>query len=136
MSHSHIRKPKTPSQPVARWNLALVMALLLGASAALFTFIYSIRLSPQNYETTQGRILEMRKVIDGAFDTKSGGKIIYGVEARVQYTWRGQTQQRWMRAASDMPKEFLLQKVANPPSECRVYWPPQQPDNARCWVKE
>ncbi len=134
MSQSHINQPKVP-QPMVWWKVALGSALvlmLLGALWGIFNLVHS---NLSNYETADGKILEMRKVVDGLVDSPYGGKILYGVEARVQYTVNGQMQERWLRASDNMPRETLLLKLADHPTQCIVYWPPKHPEGAKCWLK-
>lgn len=77
----------------------------------------------------------MRRVVDHTRDTLYGGKIIYRAEAHVQYLADGRMQDRWVRASDDLPQESLLLKLAAHPTECLVYWPPNQPENAKCSLR-
>ena len=132
MSKSHIRRPKQPPQPVVWWRLALGAAILAASFAALCLIANWVHSFPSTYETANGKILEIRKVVDGTRETGYGGTIVYGAEARVQYKFNGQTQDRWLRASDDLARESLLLKLAAHPTECHVYWPPNHPENAKC----
>jgi len=136
MSQSHIRKPKHPPQPVVWWRLALGSSILVVMFAALFLVVNWVRSVPSTYETATGKILEIRKVVDGIRESQSGGKIFYGAEAHVQYMAEGQMQDRWLRASDDLTQESLLLKLAAHPTECLVYWPPHHPENAKCSLKK
>jgi hypothetical protein len=136
MSHRHINKPKAPPKPIVWWKLGLLLVIFLASYATLLAFAHWGHSIPSKYETARGKILEMRKVVDGTIDSSYGGKILYGVEAHVQFTLKGQTQDRWLRVSGDMPRESLLLKSIGHPTECRVYWPPDQLEKARCWLDE
>src|SRR5579863_7854272 len=111
MSQSHVKKLKQPPPPIIWWRLALASAVFLGLFAALFLFVNRVRLVPTNYETANGKILEIRNVVDGTLDTQAGGKIFYGAEAHVQFLLDGQMQDRWMRASDDLSRESLVLKL-------------------------
>jgi hypothetical protein len=136
MSQSHIRKPKQTPQPVVWWRLALGSSILVVLFAALFLVVNWVRSIPSTYETATGKILEIRKVVDGMRESQSGGKILYGAEAHVQYMTEGQMQDRWLRASDDLTQETLLLKLAAHPTECLVYWPPHHRENAKCSLKK
>lgn len=87
------------------------------------------------YETTTGKILEIRKVVDHTRETLYGGKITYRAEAHVQFLAAGHIQDRWVLASDNLPEESLLLKLASHPTECLVYWPPSHPENAKCALK-
>jgi len=135
MSRSHLKRPKQPPQPIVWWRLALGSAILAVAFAVLFFIADWVRSYPSTYETTAGKILEIRKVVDGTRETQYGGTILYGAEARVQYMVNGQIQDRWLRASDDLSRESLLLKLAAHPTGCLVYWPPDHPENAKCSLK-
>ena len=135
MSQSHLRRPKKPTQPIVWWRLALGLAILAGLSAAMFVAASWVHSVPSTYKTATGKILEIRKVVDGTRESQYGGKILYGAEAHVQYIADGQLRDRWLRASDDLPRESLLLKLAAHPTECLVYWPPHHPENARCSLK-
>jgi hypothetical protein len=135
MSHSHIKKPEAPPPQIVWWKLALGAAIFVALVGALWTAVNWTRSFPSTYKTADGKILEMRKVVDGVAETLYGSRVSYGIEARVQYTLDGQTQDHWLRASDNMPRETLMLKLANHPTECLVYWPPNHPENAKCWLK-
>ena len=135
MSHSRLAKPKELPQPVSWWRLGLICAVLVVLVVALFCVVSWVRSSPATYETTTGKIVEIRRVVDGTVQSGFGGRIIYGFEVRVQYTVDGQTQDRWLRATDDLSREHLLLKLATHPTECIVYWPPDHPENVKCSLK-
>lgn len=135
MSHSHIRQPEAPSPPIIWWKLALGAAIFVALVGALWAVVNWTHSFPSPYQTADGKILELRKVVDGVFETWHGSKVSYGIEARVQYSVDGQMQDRWLRASDNMPRETLELKLAKHPTECLVYWPPNHPENARCWLK-
>jgi hypothetical protein len=122
-------------RPVVWWKVALTVALILMPVTGAFIAVNWIPSLPANRETASGRILEMRKVVDGTVDSGFGGRILYGVEARVQYLADGRIQDRWLRASGDMSRDGLLLKMASHPGECLVYWPKGHPESARCWLK-
>lgn len=135
MSHRHIRMPEAPPQPLVWWRVALWPGVIVVLVCAVWVIANWVHGAPGNYETAHGRILEMRQVVDGVRDSKYGGRIVYGVQARVQYSVNGQMQERWLRASDHMGRESLALKLAQNPTECLVYWPPEQPENARCWLE-
>lgn len=135
MSHRHIKRPEAPPRPIVWWKIALgfvVFIASIGAVWAIVNWTYSF---PSNFVTTDGKILETRKVVDGVADTQHGSVVFWGLEARVQYKVDGQMQDRWLRASDNMPRETLALKLATHPTECLVYWPPNHAENARCWLK-
>lgn len=91
--------------------------------------------SSPNYETAKGRVLGVRKVVDSTRDSIYGGRIYYRIETHVQYELNGKTQDRWLRASDDMPRETLALKLAHNPTECLVYWIPDHPENAKCSLR-
>jgi hypothetical protein len=135
MSKSHLIKPEQPAPPIVWWRLALGTAILLVPFVALFFISNGVHSFPSTYKIAAGKILEIRKVVDGTRETKYGGMIFYGVEAHVQYQADGQILDRWLRASDDLPRESLLLKMAAHPTECVVYWPPNYPENAKCSLK-
>ena len=134
MSQSLIKQPKPP-QPIVWWHIALGLAIVLIAVAAVYLAANWIHSSPSTYETTTGKILEIRKVVDHTSDSIYGGKISYRAEAHVRYLADGQMQDRWIRASDGLSQENLLLKLAVHPTECLVYWSPRHPDNAKCSLK-
>jgi hypothetical protein len=135
LSRSRLKRPEAPSQPLAWWTIALGPAVLVIAFGTLWgisNWVYSF---PPDYKTTNGKILEIRKVVDGVVESQFGSKVVYGAEAHVQYVAHGQKQDRWLRASDNMSREVLFVKLASHPTECLVYWPPDQPENAKCWLK-
>jgi hypothetical protein len=135
MSQSHIKKPKEPPPQSIRWKLALVFTALVLSVAAVFVIANWAHSFPSTYSTTSGKVLEIRKVVDGTVDSLYGGRVRYGFEARVQYMTNGQMQERWLRASDDMPRETLLLKLVSHPTECVVCWPTNHPENTKCWPK-
>ena len=135
MSQSHIRQPKQPPPSIVWWRLGLYAAILVISFAALFAIVNWVHSFPSNYETADGKILEIRKVVDGTRDSQYGGRILYRVEAHVQYMANGQMQDRWLRASDDLAREGLELKLAAHPTKCLVYWPPNRPENAKCSLK-
>jgi len=135
MSQSRVRRPPEPPPPIVWWPLALGSVAVLIVLAALYLTVNWIHSFPSPRETTTGTILEIRRVVDTIRDTTYGGKIGYRFEAHVQYVADGQRQDRWLRASDDLPRESLLIKLANHPTECLVYWPPGHPEDARCSLK-
>jgi hypothetical protein len=135
MSHRHIAKPKPPQPAIARWKLALGAAICIVLVLGLWIAVNWTRSIPQTYATTNGKIIEIRRVVDSTADSNFGGRIVYGFEARVQFTINGQAQERWLRASDNVPRETLALKLASHPTECLVYWPPSHPESARCWPK-
>jgi hypothetical protein len=135
MSQSRITTQSKPPQPIVWWHVAVGLAILLIGVAAAFLTANWVHSLPTTYETATGKILEMRKVVDHTRDTLYGGKISYRAEAHVQYLVDGRMQDRWVRASDDLPQESLLLKLAAHPAQCLVYWPPNQPENAKCSLK-
>jgi len=135
MSHRHLAKPKQPPQPVVWWRVALISAVPVVLLVALFCGVSWVHSYPSTYKTAPGRILEIRKVVDGIVESRFGGRILYGVEAHVQYKVDGQMRDRWLRVTDDLLREHLLLKLASHPTECVVYWPPDHPENVRCSLK-
>jgi hypothetical protein len=134
MSQGHIRKSAQP-EPVIWWKVALACVGLAFVSVALFLVIIWFRSFPPAYERATGKVLEIREVVDKTVDSLYGGKIIYGVEAHVQYVADGQLVDRWMRASDDLPREAIILKLATHPTQCTVYWLPNHPENAKCSLK-
>ena len=112
----------------------MFMALLL-FFAALFFANNWLHSYPWAYKTTTGKILDTRQVIDGARDSMYGGRIVYAAEAYVQYTIDGHSQLRWLRISDDMSQVRTLEKLADHPTKCIVYWLPELPENAKCSLK-
>ena len=135
MSHSHIKKPEAPPRPIGWWKLALASAIFVALIGVLWTVANWTHSFPSNYVTADGKILEMRKTVDGVAETNYGSRVFYGIEARVQYMLDGKMQDRWLRASDNMPRETLALKLAKHPTECLVYWATDHPENARCWLK-
>jgi hypothetical protein len=135
MSHSHIKKPEALPQPIVWWKLALGSVIFVALVGALWAVVNWPRSFTSTYETADGKILMTREVVDRIAESVYGSKVIYGVEARVQYTANGQAQDRWLRISDGMPRETLALKLAARPTECLVYWPPNHPENAKCWLK-
>jgi hypothetical protein len=135
MSQSHIKKtPEAPS-PIIGWKVAVGAAIVVLLLASVFVATNWSRSISPTYSTTSGKVLEIRKAVDGNRDSRFGDQIFYGVEARVQYSTNGQMHERWLRASDNMPRETLFLKLVSHPTECLVYWPPSQPENAKCWLK-
>lgn len=132
MSHSHIRKAKEVPPPSPWWRIALFPAVMAVLCAALFIFANWVTTLPKTYERAQGKILEVRRHVDSIHESSYGTKVVYGLEAHVQYTMNGQMQDRWLSASDDLPKEILALKLAAHPTECMVYWPPKHPESAKC----
>ena len=135
MSKSRITSQPKSSQPIVWWHIALGLAIFLILVVAVYLAANWIHSIPSTYETATGKILEIRKVVDHTRDTLYGGKISYRAEAHVRYLADGQIQDRWVRASDDLTQESLLLKLAAHPNECLVYWPPSQPENAKCSLK-
>jgi hypothetical protein len=135
MSHRHIKRPETPLRPIVWWKLALWSAIFVASIGAIWAFANWVHSFSSTYKTADGKILEIRKTVDGVVETQYGSRVVYGLEARVQYPLDGQMQDRWLRASDNMPRETLMLKLAKHPAECLVYWPPNHPENARCWFK-
>lgn len=135
MRKIRVRKPEAPSQPIVWWKIALGTAIFLVAVGVFWMISNALHSIPTSYERANGKILEIRKVVDGTQDSGYGGTVIYGFEARVLYTVDGKPQERWLRASGDMPRETLAIKLAGHPTECLVYWPPDHPEDAKCWLK-
>jgi len=131
MSRSRIRRQSKP-QPKVWWQIVLGFVILLSGVTAAFLTINWVSSFPSTYETAVARILALRRVVDHTPLTLYGGQLRYRVEAHVQYLVNGRMQDRWVRASDDLPQEGLLLKLAARPTECVVYWPPSQPENARC----
>jgi hypothetical protein len=135
MSQIHIRKPKPPPEPVVWWRVGIILAIpavVIGAGLLISNWVHSF---PSSYKTANGKILEIRKVVDRISESQYGSSVIYRVEAHVQYSADGQAQDRWLRASDDLPRESLLIKLAGHPTECLLYWPPDHPENAKCSFK-
>ncbi len=80
-----------------------------------------------------GNILETRIALADTGDTRFGGYILYQIEAKVRYEYRGQTQERWMIVA-DPPatRDVLEARLGTEPKTCQVSWPPDHPENPKC----
>lgn len=135
MSRSRITKQPKPPQPIVWWHIALGFATILIGVAAVYLAANWIHSIPSKYETSTGKILEIRKVVDHTRDTLYGGKISYRAEAHVQYLADGRLQDRWLHRSDDLTQEGLLLKLASHPTESLVYWSPNHPENARCSFK-
>jgi hypothetical protein len=134
MSKSHIRKA-APPEPFVWWKPVLMLFALVALTGVWWAAINWSRSLPSNFITAKGRILELRRSVDGSVDSIYGGRIIYGAEARVLYAADGQSHEGWLRVSTGLPRDTLLLKLASHPSECVVYWPPDHPEDARCWLK-
>jgi hypothetical protein len=135
MSQSHVsRQPRAP-RPIVWWQIALALATLMIGVAAAYLIVNWVHSFPSAYETANGKVLEIRKVVDHTSDTIYGGKISYRAEALVRYTADGKTQDRWLHASDNLPQDSLLLKLAANPAECFVYWSPGHPENAKCSLK-
>jgi hypothetical protein len=109
MSHGHIRESKPRALiSISWWRLALCFASVVIVFVSLYLVANWIHSFPSTYETANGKILGIRKVVDGTIDSQYGGKILYGFEAHVQYVANGQSQDRWLRASDDLPREGHL----------------------------
>jgi hypothetical protein len=135
MSQSRIRGLKVPPASTSWWPIALGFASVAILFVALWFFVNWAGSFRPAYETTPGRVLEIRKVVDGTANSQYGSRILYGVEAHVHYEFQGQVQDRWLRASDDLPRETLLLKLSTHPIECLVYWPQNHPENVRCSFK-
>lgn len=137
MSHMHIRKMKTASEPVrVKWwpvwlGGAGLLVLILGLSFLLNWW----RSTQEFFATTTGKILETRQVVDRTYNSQYGGGIGYRYEARVQYMVDGKSQDRWLTISDRMSRDVLLVRLVEHPTECTVYWRPEDPDYVRCWLK-
>lgn len=135
MRKIRVQKPEAPPPPIVWWKIALGGAIFLAVVGALWMAFNVLNSIPTNYERADGKILEIRKVMEGVAESHLGSRVDYGVEAQVQYRVNGQTQVRWLRASDNMARETLAIKLAAHPTECLVYWPPDHPEEAKCWLK-
>ena len=131
MSQSHIKTQPQPPRPIACWQIVLSLCCVLVLLISAYLISNLIHSYPVPYEKTTGTILEIRKVVDGTLDSRYGGKILYKFEAHVRYLEDGRQQDRWLRISAVTTEALLLKRAAQP-THCIVYWPPDQPENAKC----
>ena len=137
MSHAHIRVPKPP-QPPSRPVLMLRM-FLLGVVLLVIALMAVGRLidfpERQDWVTADGAVNETRIAVDRIQGSLYGGRISYRLEARVSYSDGGQSYDRWLLVRRETVRAVLEMEVARHPRYCEVYWPPGQPERARCRLR-
>jgi hypothetical protein len=132
MSHSHIHAPEPQPAQVSGWKIMWILSVGFAVFAILFlAFNWQQSFRPPHI-TTRGKILEIRRVVDGTSNVGYRGSILYGFEARVAFTANGQPQTRWLRLSDDNGRAALTLKLAAQPSECIVYWSEHYPENVKC----
>jgi len=134
MSHSHLHAPKTEAQVTPKFWL--LVTLVMGACLLLVLFVAAgirDRAFDTSHLTAEGKISDIRIVVDHTVESSYGGRILYRIDAHVSYRALGQTQDRWMTASEVTPiRESLEMKLARHPIGCQVYWAPGHPENAKC----
>jgi hypothetical protein len=83
MSHHRIHAPEVPPEQVSGWKIVLFLFAGFALFATLFLASNWLQSFRPAHITTRGKILETRQVIDGLRESTYGGRIVYGVEARV-----------------------------------------------------
>lgn len=135
MSQTHTKKQKQSPERIVWWKIAYLPAGVLMLFLTVYLIANWIHSSTETYITTNGKILEIRKVVDSTRETFYGGKIFYRIEVHVQYTVKGQMQDRWLSASDGLTYERADLKLATHPTECLIYWHPNHPENAKCSLK-
>lgn len=134
-THPPSSKPSSPTT-IAWWKLALCFVGVAVALVGLDLIArFTISSSSTAYETSLAKILESKRVVDHTIDSQNGGRIIYRFEAHVIYPANGQKQDRWLPLSADGREDTVLLKVAAHPIHCLAYWPPGQPESAKCSLK-
>ena len=137
MSHTHIRAPKAPRQPVKPQYLfwICVPVLVLGLCAVFFWSNFHASEFWDRHSTANGIILETRVDIDHTRDSLYGGIILYRLYAHVKFEANGQDQDRWLKVLTGTTSRLeLLAKAATSPKACLVYWSPGHLENAECKI--
>jgi hypothetical protein len=103
----------------------------------LLVLVWAARTRDDAYDTShltaEGKISEIKIVVDHTVDSMYGGRIFYRIEAHVTYEIEGQSQDRWVTASEITSfREMLKAKLARQPQSCQIYWTPGHPENARC----
>jgi hypothetical protein len=134
VSRPHIRVAK----PVARrkpWlERAFFVSFALLVLAGILFVLWDRPHEP--FETTHGRVLDMRIVVDGIRQSIYGGRISYRLEVRVNYDLVGTPQDRWITTDTvTSAREEMAAKIARNPKQCLVYWKPNHPESARCHLE-
>jgi len=136
MSHTHIRfrAPK----PEMRLKASFWLLVVAGIGACLLLALILIaRTRDDAYDTShltaEGRISEIKIVVDHTVDSLYGGMIFYRIEAHVTYEIEGQSQDRWVTASEITSfREMLAARLARRPQNCQIYWTPGHPEDAKC----
>jgi hypothetical protein len=132
MSRSHARAPQR--RHLRRpWLETVAGATILLLILAVVLTRFPRRNGYSDHTPVVGNILETRIALADTGDTRFGGYILYRIEAKVRYEYRGQTQERWM-IASEAPetRDILEAKLATSPKTCQVSWSPDHPENPKC----
>jgi hypothetical protein len=85
-----------------------------------------------DWESTEGSVIETRIVVDHVSGTLYGGHVVYRLDARVSYSYKEEKLDRWLPVAEDAMRGVLKLREANHYRYCEVYWPPSQPELAKC----
>lgn len=135
MSQSHIKTEQAPTPSPVWWKVWLIPALMVVTSVVVLLVVNWIHSLPKNYSTTKAKILEIRQVVASTRESMYGGQIYYRIEAHVEDSSEGKSQDRWLRASDDESRESVELRLASHPTECLIYWLPKNPENARCSLK-
>ena len=136
MSHTHIHVQA--SKPKVQLTASFWLLVIAGMGACLLlALIVAARIRDSAFDTShltaEGKISEIRIVVDHNSESIYGGRIHYRIEAHVIYEIQGQNQDRWVTASVTTPlREMLAAKLARHPQICQIYWAPDHPETARC----
>jgi hypothetical protein len=139
MTHTHARLPrhKPEPQPTYQQKAVLTVFILLVVLAVLYILNQLWNVSQRTaYSYTHGKVIESRIVIAGTLESTHGGAIYYQIESHVNFDLNGQRQDRWLPASDKTTaREMLTAQLAQQPKTCRVYWPPEHPQDLKCQLE-
>jgi hypothetical protein len=135
MTHTHLHVPRPEPQRNYRLEVAA------GAVVLVLMAIYAVNQMgsvPRRtaYSYTYGKVIETRIAVTGTRETLYGGRIYYQIESHVTFDLNGKHQDRWMPASDVITaREVLMAQLAQQPTKCRVYWPPEHPQDLKCQLE-
>lgn len=137
MTHTHVRLAKPgPASHRSYWpDFAIggVLVVLIALYAVNQLWIVPQRTA---YSYTYGSVTEARIVVTRTQESTSGGRIYYQIQAHVRFDLNGQAQDRWLPASDETTaREFLTAQLTPQPTKCRVYWPPDHPQDLKCRLR-
>ena len=134
MSQSHIRVQKLEPVPQRKiWLEILFGIVFLVVAGGILVYILSRPPIDTEHDTAPGKIIEYRIEELPGQPSSFGGSVNFRVQARVQYSQKGQLQERWMPASGwERNRDYLQLQINEHPKGCQVYWPPQHPENPKC----